>query len=403
MSGAPRAGGAPGGANGGASGQNRMRKAMFALVALALSLLAVETMTRLLVPTPWIVPRRPAEDPFLIPHPERGYAFRPSFTNEWRSADYAFLVRLNELGLRDTSLAEAKAGGLRILALGDSYTFGIGVEGDESWPEVLERRLRSELPATLRPVVFDAGLPAYGARQIRQLGEELIPKLEPQIVIFGMYMNSAWRVENPYVIFGQTLITTDRVDAMAIGRSNELLITAFPPGPLRALDLWFKQHLYVAAHLLSLANEGRHWPDRTAPHDSPEGLARAWAPVLAEIDQLDRGVREAGARLIVLPINAQESDGSFSDQQSRANAILRDHCLARSILFVDPLPELIAQSNGQPLHRFPSDGHWTAAAHAIAAEQLEREILGPGLADLRTAVVGQIARESGDAGLPASQ
>lgn len=403
MSGAPRAGGAPGGANGGASGQIRTRNAMFALAALALSLFAVETGTRLLLPTPWIVPRRPAEDPFLIPHPERGYAFKPSFTNEWRSAEYAVLVRLNELGLRDAPLAEARAGGLRILTLGDSYTFGIGVESEESWPGVLERRLRSELPAALRPVVFNAGLPAYGAHQIRQLGEELIPKLEPQVVIFGMYTNSAWRVENPYVIFGQTLITTDRVDAMAIGRSNELLITAFPPGPLRALDLWFKQHLFVAAHLLSLANEGRHWPDRPAPDDSPEGVARAWAPVLDEIDRLDRRVREAGARLIVLPINAQEIDGSFSDQQPRANAILRDHCRTRSILFVDPLPELIARANGQPIHRFPSDGHWTAAPHAIAAERLEREILGPDLADLRTAAVRQITSTSGEAGLPAGQ
>lgn len=407
MSGPPRAGGAPGGTpggtNDGANGRIRARKAMFALVALALSLFAVEMGARLLLPTPWIVPRRPAEDPFLIPHPERGYAFRPSFTNEWRSADYAFEVRLNELGLRDTPLAEARAGGLRILALGDSYTFGIGVRSEESWPGVLERRLRSELPAALRPVVFDAGLPAYGAHQIRQLGEELIPKLEPQIVIFGMYTNSAWRVENPYVIFGQTLITTDRVDAMAISGSNELLITAFPPGRLRAVDLWFKQHLYVAAHLLALANGGRHWPDRPATDDSPEGVARAWAPVLDEIDRLDRSVREAGARLIVLPINAQEVDGSFSDQQARANAILRDHCRARSILFVDPLPELIARANGQPLHRFPSDGHWTATAHAIAAERLEQEILGPDLVDLRTAIVRQFTREIGDAKSPAGQ
>jgi hypothetical protein len=116
---------------------------------------------------------------------------------------------------------------------------------------------------------------------------------------------------------------------MAVGRSNELLITAFPPGPLRSLDLWLKQHLYVAAHLLALVHEGRHWPERPAPDESPEGVARAWAPVLAEIDRLDARVREAGARLVVLPVNAQEVDGTFADHQARDNAILRDHCLAR--------------------------------------------------------------------------
>lgn len=371
-----------------------MRAAIFAIVALGGSLLAVEIATRALLPTPWIVPRRPAEDPFLVPHPERGYAFRRSFTNEWRSADYAVEVRLNELGLRDGPLAEARAGGLRVLALGDSYTFGIGVEGDQNWPGVLEQRLRADLPPEAKPTVFDAGLPAYSARQIRELGEELLPRLEPQIVIFAMYTSSAWRVENPYQIFGQTLITTDRLDAMAIGRNDELLITAFGPGWLRELDLWCKQHLFVAAHFLALLNEGRHWPERPAPDDSPAGLARAWAPVLAEIDRLDQSVRAAGARLIVVPVNAQEVDGAFAALQPSYNALLRDHCLARSILFVDPLPELVARSQGEPRYRFPSDGHWTAEAHAIAAELLERTILEQALPASEPAEGRQIGGES---------
>lgn len=390
MSAPPRRGGAVGDALGTAGGPSRARIAVFAGVTLALSLLAVEIATRFLLPTPWIVPRRPAEDPFLVPHPERGYAFRSSFTNEWRSPDYAVEVRLNELGLRDGPLAEARAGGLRILALGDSYTFGIGVEGDQSWPGVLERRLQADLPDA-HPSVFDAGIPAYSARQIRQLGEELLPRLEPQIVVFAMYTNSAWRVENPYVIFGQTLITTDRVDAMAVGRSNELLITAFPPGPLRSLDLWLKQHLYVAAHLLALVHQGRHWPERPIPDESPEGVARSWAPVLAEIDRLDVSVRAAGARLVVMPVNAQEEDGSFSDHQGRDNALLRDHCLARSIELVDPLPVLVAEAKGSPIHRFPSDGHWTTTAHSLAAGLLERTILDRVLPTLDGAGLAQIA------------
>ncbi|MFO0687440.1 MAG: GDSL-type esterase/lipase family protein [Myxococcota bacterium] len=394
MSAAPRREGAGDDARGTAGGPSGARKAVFAGVAFALSLFLIESATRILLPTPWIVPRRPAEDPFLVPHPERGYAFRRSFTNEWRSADYAVEVRLNELGLRDGPLAEARAGGLRVLALGDSYTFGIGVEADETWPGVLEQRLEADLPDR-HPTVFDAGIPAYSARQIRQLGEELLPQLEPQIVILGLYTNSAWRVENPYVIFGQTLITTDRVGAMAIGRSNQLLITAFPPGPLRSLDLWLKQHLYVAAHLLALVHQGRHWPERPAPDESPAGVARAWAPVLAEIDRLDASVRAAGARLVVLPVNAQESDGSFSPHQARDNALLRDHCLARSIELVDPLPALIAEAKGRPIHRFPSDGHWTATAHALAAGLLERTILDRVLPTLGAATTAQIAGGSG--------
>jgi hypothetical protein len=386
-----------------AAGPSRARKALFALVTIAGLLFAIEAATRLLLPTPWIVPRRPAEDPFLVPHPIRGYAFRRSFTNEWRSADYAVQVRLNELGLRDGPLAEAQAGRLRILALGDSYTFGIGVEGDQNWPAILEERLQNDLPTDAHPVVFDAGVPGYSARQARKLAEELIPQLKPQIVIFGMYMNSYWRVENPYMIFDQTLIASDQIGAMAVGESNELLITAFPPGLLRTLDLWLKQHLYVAAHFLALANEGRHWPERPAPDDSLEGIERSYGPVVAEIDVLDRLVQRAGARLIVVPVNAQEGDGTFSDHQPIYNAILREHCLARAILFVDPLPVMIAKANGQPLFRFPGDAHWTVAAHALTAELLERTILGRVLPDLRAAGRAQFVSGSGDASPPAGK
>ena len=355
--------------------RSRSRHAVFAIVTLLLSLAMIEGLTRIFLPNTWTVPRRPAEDAFLETHPVRSYGFRKSFTKHWHSDDYDVEVRLNELGLRDGPISEVLAGKLRILALGDSYTFGIGVEGDQNWPGVLERRLQKDLPPELHPMVLDAGIPAYSARQIRQSAEELIPLIHPQIVIFGMYAGSYWRVENPYQIFGQTLITSDRVGAMAIGSSGELLITAFQPGPLRTLDLWFKQHLYVAAHLLALLNGGRHWPDRAPRGTSVEQITHDYAPVVEEIGKLDGLARDANARLIVLPINAQEPDGTFSEHETTYNSILREFCLGQKILFVDPLPSLVEEAKGRPLYRFKNDGHWTAAADALAAGLLEQAIL----------------------------
>ena len=354
--------------------RSRSRHAVFAIVTLLLSLALIEGLTRIFLPNTWTVPRRPAEDAFLELHPVRSYAFRKLFTKHWHSDDYDVEVRLNELGLRDGPISEELAGELRILALGDSYTFGIGVEGDQNWPGVLEQRLQKDLRPALHPMVLDAGIPAYSARQIRQSAEELIPLIHPQIVIFGMYASSYWRVENPYQIFGQTLITSDRVGAMAIGSSGELLITAFQPGPLRTLDLWFKQHLYVAGHFLALLNGGRHWPDRVPRDTSVEQITRDYAPVLEELGKLDRLTRDADAHLIVFPINAQEPDGAFSEHETIYNSILREFCVAQKILFVDPLPSLVEEAKGRPLYRFKNDGHWTPAAHTLAAGLLEKTI-----------------------------
>jgi lysophospholipase L1-like esterase len=68
-------------------------------------------------------------------------------------------VDTNSLGLRDEEFAAAKATGeFRVLALGDSMTYGQGVRLDLTWPQVLERSLNKELG---RPVeVINAGFAA---------------------------------------------------------------------------------------------------------------------------------------------------------------------------------------------------------------------------------------------------
>jgi lysophospholipase L1-like esterase len=54
-------------------------------------------------------------------------------------------VDTNSLGFRDLEFAVQKQPGeFRVLALGDSFTYGQGVRLDLTWPQVLEARLRAE-------------------------------------------------------------------------------------------------------------------------------------------------------------------------------------------------------------------------------------------------------------------
>lgn len=56
------------------------------------------------------------------------------------------------------------------LAIGDSFTFGDGVDNDKSWPSCLERRLGKR--------VVNAGVNGYGVAQALLRGEILLEKLE---------------------------------------------------------------------------------------------------------------------------------------------------------------------------------------------------------------------------------
>jgi lysophospholipase L1-like esterase len=65
-----------------------------------------------------------------------------------------------------------------ILAVGDSFTAGSEVYDDESWPSHLEQALARQ--------VLNAGVGAYGFDQIILRAEELLPILEPNLVIIGL-------------------------------------------------------------------------------------------------------------------------------------------------------------------------------------------------------------------------
>ncbi len=99
-------------------------------------------------------------------------------------------VRTNSLGLRDAEiLPEKPAGELRVLALGDSFTFGLGVPGDAAWPEVLERLLAGERGGT--PRVVNGGFAGGGFRPSGYLPwlESTGLTLEPDAIVLGFCLN----------------------------------------------------------------------------------------------------------------------------------------------------------------------------------------------------------------------
>lgn len=130
--------------------------------------------------------------------PTIGTRFHPSQSREIFGPRMVFLshARINAQGFRGADFdAPAVRRERRIACLGDSFTFGWGVEDGESYPERLQARL-DEGPRRGVWQVLNCGLPGYNTWQQLRLYERVVRPEAPDIVVIGWYLNDL----DPYSI-----------------------------------------------------------------------------------------------------------------------------------------------------------------------------------------------------------
>jgi hypothetical protein len=99
-------------------------------------------------------------------------------------------VDTNSLGLRSPELPPKAAGEFRILSLGESTTFGVGVSNDETYSALLEARLNATSSGGARRFrVVNAGVPAWSSFQSLTFLEQRGLALEPDLVLFYHEVN----------------------------------------------------------------------------------------------------------------------------------------------------------------------------------------------------------------------
>jgi lysophospholipase L1-like esterase len=99
-------------------------------------------------------------------------------------------IRTNSLGFRDTEFSVTKpADEFRILGVGDSFTFGNGVAGDDTWPQQLERLLAQETNRKIQ--VINGGIWGLDTVQEVDYAEGWIERFAPDLVVLAHVPNDA--------------------------------------------------------------------------------------------------------------------------------------------------------------------------------------------------------------------
>jgi lysophospholipase L1-like esterase len=132
----------------------------------------------------------PADEPWMAFSPEVGWVRRPDFSGLVHSTVRAFDTQ----GLfPNDAQGLARRPRRLILAVGDSRTFGVGVDVGATWVEQLQHRLAGT-------EVVNLGVPGYSAWQGRVTLERALQHLElsrPDLVIFAFGFNDRRYVMSP--------------------------------------------------------------------------------------------------------------------------------------------------------------------------------------------------------------
>jgi len=282
----------------------------------------------------------------LVWDAHRGYRLAPGLQQQEMHGGLVSSNSRGIRGIREYALPKP-AGVTRIVALGDSFTFGDGVADDATWPAQLE----SKLPGV---EVANLGAPAYAHDQMYFALHDDGLALQPDAVVLGFYASDKWRDE-------LTFYCAEKPRFSPTPGGWEIENQPIPK-PWDVYDRY--RRLPLVYGLPRVLLEAAVQPTLT---DS-SGDERA-TEILQRIRQL---TESTGARFLIVnlpdhPEGPPETHGFFYEYCTRTGA----EC-------VDPSPGFRATAGTddpavlRARYQRPNDIHYSPAGYAVVAEALRR-------------------------------
>lgn len=324
-----------------------------------------------------------------------GSVCKPNTEGIFASSEFTTHVKINSKGLRDREYNYNKPDGIkRIVVLGDSTTWGIGVEDEERFTEVLEDSLLKDVQ------VINMGVSGYGNDQelltLKSEGVKYDPDLVIVVFSFGNdvsdNMNSAGKPMFVLNVDNELILTNVPVSrkSNATDKQNNLFVS---------FQRFFQKHshtyhfafnrlmtnpigknlLVTLLAKLGLTEEYGRWYNLFSNTYTPE-LQYGWNLTEAILKEIDVIAKENNAKTLIVLSTLQfqvYDDGIMTHDFniSKPNDILVDFGKENNIPALDLLPEFRKHAeNGEQLH-FYKDGHWNANGHKLAAELIYDKLI----------------------------
>ena len=336
----------------------------------------------------------------FVADPVTAYRLKPNVQVPFRFAEGSPVFITNDQGLReDHSIGPPTPGRTRLLNIGDSFTFGMGVNAAQAFPQLLD----GLTVAGDRVESINAGVFGYGTDNEAAWLHTYGWPLQPRLVVIGFFVGNDVKdtmlgMDKTTVDTAGRLIATDKSKQAMQGADGSDPDTATSGGGIKG---WLENNSHAYLFLRGFWTGLRPVKPR-APTvfdaasffltQEPPAISTGWSQTLGVLDSIRADVQAHNARLIVvaIPTREQVQDPSWREMQTQFG--LSDTQLQRDLPqqklaawathtgtpLVDLLPAFRAAGQNQALY-FRTDRHWTAAGHTLAADQIKAYLTQQGL------------------------
>ena len=314
-----------------------------------------------------------------------GWTLVPGWSGRHQNYDFSAQYRLNRHGFRNDSPPPGTHPERLIAVAGDSFTFGFGVNDDETFVHHL-----NETASDLGSFVNFA-VPGYSTDQEALLLERTILKFKPRAVLLVVYLGNdvfdnalpypiQVNMGKPYFVLEDGALKLENTPVPPVQKSvvdsREALRAAVlgePSPQSELLSIVARRSVLLAL----LRDRVESWQDHMP------GFTRRFEPSLALFRALTWRIRgdceRANCTLVLALIGGRsmvEQPGSLSAQYQEylRSAILKS-ANSEGIAVIDLSSRLQEEARkGKQGFFFPNDGHLSPLGHATVAATLAQEL-----------------------------
>ncbi len=331
----------------------------------------------------------------MVPVPnQKGFKSHPR--------EYYYEYQNNDIGMRDTrQLNDYKKIPYKILAIGDSFTYGWGVNDNETFCKLVEKKINRDSVA-----ILNAGASGSGTDYALKFFQVRGPELAPKVVLYFYY-------ENDFVDNSENRYFTIQQDSIIPKGINEATnLNAIQKNKLANSKVynWFASH----SHLFNMIRTqvGIMWnkkvkqenqnqqgatPTATAENKSATPSSAPNTPTVTEqpkpendrfyptyvyIKALAKNVEQSGGKFYTFFIPSNKSIAEYQKSGTMSHEkVIVDFCKANNIKVYSFKDVIMKHKDPFKAYYFPTDLHWNKAGNQVAAvylyQVLNQELFSP--------------------------